>query len=157
MSVLSRPQALPTHTQLAALLDGADDALLLLDSRRRVSFCNRAAMRLWGCEPGQDALAALVRLAEPASSELHAALGAVAGEGRWHARLADGRRLELLLASAPGGGRSLRARPEADEPLVPRAGPAATSELVRLLWDAPQPLTVQDTDFRIVAANRAYC
>jgi PAS domain S-box-containing protein len=157
MSVLSRPQALPTHTQLAALLDGTDDALLLLDNRRRVSFCNRAAMRLWGCEPGQDAHAALSRLAEPASSELHAALGAVAGEGRWHARLADGRRLELLLASAPGGGRSLRARSEADEAIMPRAGPAATSELVRLLWDAPQPLTVQDTEFRIVAANRAYC
>lgn len=157
MSVLSRPQALPTHTQLAALLDGTDDALLLLDNRRRVSFCNRAAMRLWGCEPGQDAHAALARLAEPTNSELHAALGAVAGEGRWHARLADGRRLELLLASAPGGGRSLRARPEADEAVVPRAGPAATSELVRLLWDAPQPLTVQDSDFRIVAANRAYC
>jgi PAS domain S-box-containing protein len=157
MSVLSRPQALPTHTQLAALLDGTDDALLLLDNRRRVSFCNRAAMRLWGCEPGQDAHAALTRLAEPTSSELHAALGAVAGDGRWHARLADGRRLELLLAATPGGGRSLRARPEADEAIVPRAGPAATSELVRLLWDAPQPLTVQDTDFRIVAANRAYC
>jgi PAS domain S-box-containing protein len=157
MSVLSRPQALPTHTQLAALLDGTDDALLLLDNRRRVSFCNRAAMRLWGCEPGQDAHAALARLAEPASSELHAALGAVAGEGRWHARLADGRRVELLLAAAPGGGRSLRARPEADEAIAPRAGPAATSEVVRLLWDAPQPLTVQDTDFRIVAANRAYC
>jgi PAS domain S-box-containing protein len=157
MSVLSRPQALPTHTQLAALLDGTDDALLLLDNRRRVSFCNRAAMRLWGCEPGQDAHAALARLAEPASSELHAALGAVAGDGRWHARLADGRRLELLLAAAPGGCRSLRARPEADEAITPRAGPAATSELVRLMWDAPQPLTVQDTDFRIVAANRAYC
>ena len=157
MSVLSRPQALPTHTQLAALLDGTDDALLLLDTRRRVSFCNRAAMRLWGCEPGQDAAAALARLAEPANSELQAALGAGAGEGRWHARLGDGRRLELRLASAPGGGRSLRARPEPDDALVPRAGPAATSELVRLLWDAPQPLTVQDADFRIVAANRAYC
>lgn len=157
MSVLSRPQALPTHTQLAALLDGTDDALLLLDNRRRVSFCNRAAMRLWGCEPGQDAHAALARLAEPASSELHAALGAVAGEGRWHARLADGRRVELLLSAAPGACRSLRARPEADEAITPRAGPAATSEVVRLLWDAPQPLTVQDTDFRIVAANRAYC
>lgn len=157
MSVLSRPQALPTHTQLSALLDGTDDALLLLDNRRRVSFCNRAAMRLWGCEPGQDAQAALARLAEPVASELQAAMGAVAGEGRWHARLADGRRVDMLLAAAPGGGRSIRARPEADEAIVPRAGPAATSELVRLLWDAPQPLTVQDTEFRIVAANRAYC
>lgn len=157
MSVLSRPQALPTHTQLTALLDGTEEALLLFDNRRRVSFCNRAAMRTWGCEPGQDAGPALARLAEPAHSELIAALGAVAGEGRWHAQLVDGRRIELTLGSAPGGARSLRARPESDEPTAPRAGPAATSEVVRLLWDAPQPLTVQDTQFRLVAANRAYC
>jgi PAS domain S-box-containing protein len=157
MSVLSRPQALPTHTQLAALLDGTDDALLLVDTRRRIGFCNRAAMRLWGCEPGQDAAAGLSRLAEPARSELLAALGTVAGEGRWHARLADGRRIELWMAMAPGGGRSLRARLDTDEGMTAQAGPAVTSELVRLLWDAPQPLTVQDTEFRLVAANRAYC
>jgi PAS domain S-box-containing protein len=157
MSVLTRPQALPTHTQLTALLDGTDDALLLFDNRRRVSFCNRAAMRTWGCEPGQDAGPALARLAEPAHSELIAAMGAVAGEGRWHAQLIDGRRVDLLLTAAPGGSRCVRLRMEQDEPAVPPAGPDATSELVRLMWDAPQPLTVQDTQFRIVAANRAYC
>ncbi|NRF70341.1 PAS domain S-box protein [Aquincola sp. S2] len=157
MSVLSRPQALPTHSQLTALLDGTEDALLLFDNRRRVSFCNRAAMRTWGCEPGQDAEPALARLAEPAHSELIAALGAVSGEGHWHAQLVDGRRLHLALTMAPGGGRCLRALPETEQAAAPRADPAATSELVRLLWDAPQPLTVQDTQFRVVAANRAYC
>jgi PAS domain S-box-containing protein len=157
MSVLSRPQALPTHSQLTALLDGTDDALLLFDNRRRVSFCNHSAMRTLGCEPGQDAELALSRLAEPARSELVAALGAVAGEGHWHVQLLDGRRLRLTLSMAPGAGRCLRAQPELEQQAAPRADPGSTSEIVRLLWDAPQPLTVQDTDFRIVAANRAYC
>ncbi|WP_284620201.1 PAS domain S-box protein [Aquabacterium humicola] len=157
MSVLSRPQALPTHSQLTALLDGTDDALLLFDNRRRVSFCNHAAMRTLGCEPGQDAEPALARLVEPGRSELIAALGAVAGEGHWHAQLLDGRHLRLTLSMAPGAGRCLRAQPEDEQAAVPRADPGATSEIVRLMWDAPQPLTVQDTDFRIVAANRAYC
>ena len=35
-----------------------------------------------------------------------------------------------------------------------RANIALRVPYKRLLWDAPQPLTVQDTDFRIVAANR---
>jgi PAS domain S-box-containing protein len=38
-----------------------------------------------------------------------------------------------------------------------RLDPRATAELVDLLWDTPQAVTVQDARFRVVAANRAYC
>src|SRR3990167_9456938 len=39
---------------------------------------------------------------------------------------------------------------------MPPLAPGATSELVKLLWDSPQPLTVQDTELVCVAANRAF-
>jgi PAS domain S-box-containing protein len=159
MSVLSRPPALPSHAQLAALLEGSDEPMMLFDGRRRISWCNPAATRELGCEPGQEASAALSQLAEPERSGIIAALSAVAGEGRWLARLSDGRPLRLLMAVAPGGARLLRAQAASAPPAlteVPLA-PAATSEIVKLLWDAPQPMTVQSTDFRMVAVNRAYC
>ena len=38
-----------------------------------------------------------------------------------------------------------------------RLDPRATAELVDLLWDTPQAITVQDARFRLVAANRSYC
>ena len=54
------PSALqPSRAALAALLDGIDDALLLVDDVGNLSFCNRAAMRRLGAEPGRglDAIA----------------------------------------------------------------------------------------------------
>ncbi|WP_395698989.1 PAS domain S-box protein [Aquabacterium sp.] len=157
MSVLSRPQAMPSHAQLAALLDSIDDPIILFDNRRRVSWCNHSAVRMLGCEAGQDALPALSQVAEPERAGLIAALSAVAGEGHWQARLSDGRPLLLVMSVVPGGGRMLRARPGPAAAQEPPPPSRATSEIVRLLWDAPQPMTVQSADFRIVAANRAYC
>lgn len=43
---------LPSLAGMAALLDGVDDALLLIDEVGNLGFCNRAAMRLLGAEPG---------------------------------------------------------------------------------------------------------
>ena len=87
-----------------------------------------------------------------------AALSAVSGEGHWQARLSDGKPLHLVLSVVSGGGRMLRARAGAGSASAdPQLPPGATSEVVKLLWDAPQPMTAQTTDFRIVAANRAYC
>ncbi|MBI5256487.1 MAG: PAS domain S-box protein [Burkholderiales bacterium] len=161
MSVLSRSQALPSNAQLSALLDALDEPVLLFDGRRRVSYCNPAAMRLLGCEPGQDAQAALAQVAEPERGSLVAALSAVAGEGRWQARLSDGQALPCVMSVVSGGARMLRVR---GAPAAASSGatearlpPAATSEVVRLLWDSPQPMTVQNTEFQIVAANRAFC
>ncbi|HSW07532.1 PAS domain S-box protein [Aquabacterium sp.] len=158
MSVLSRPQAMPSHAQLTALLDGIDDPILLFDNRRRVSYCNHMAMRVLGCEPGQDAAPALSQIAEPERANLLVALTAVSGEGRWQVRLSDGKPLQLVLSVVTGGGRMLRARVGTGRAAIEsQLPPGATSDVVKLLWDAPQPMTVQTSDFRIVAANRAYC
>ncbi|MBI3367586.1 MAG: PAS domain S-box protein, partial [Burkholderiales bacterium] len=159
MSVLSRPSA-PNPAQLTALLDSAEEALVLVDARARVGYCNHAAMRLLGCEPGQSIEAALSRLAEPGRHAVLQALAetATTAERPFAATLLDGLVLRLVLTPGTGGQRLLRARTDTAPaaPRLPPLGPGATGELVRLLWDLPQPLTLQSSDFRIVAANRAY-
>ena len=63
MSLLPRPATLPSNAQLSALLDGVDDALLLLvDQRQRISYRNPVAQRLLGCEAGQTLEQALAWL-----------------------------------------------------------------------------------------------
>ncbi len=153
---------------MAALLDGVDDALLLIDEVGNLGFCNRAAMRLLGAEPGQG----LVRL--------EAALGPQAGA--WlrarrqdpeparrdlDARLADGRGVRLsawrearqlalrvlLLPGAAAAAAGAGARAEVAElPLAP--GP--TQQVLALLWASPFPATLQDAQHRLVAVNDAY-
>ena len=87
MSVLARATAAPTHAQLGALLDSADEALVMVDGRRRVAYSNRAATRLLGCESGQGLDVALSRLAEPARSQLFDALAQPVASNWQHAGL----------------------------------------------------------------------
>ncbi len=161
MSLLPRQVTLPSNAQLSALLDGVEQALLLLDARQRVSFCNRTARQLLGCEAGQ-ALDAVLRWLHPASrSALTQALAAGQAGAALSLMLvggpAQGRQLGFELSRSPGSGWALRADLAAPTPAMPPLASGATSELVRLLWDSPQPLLVQDTDFIVVAANRAFC
>ncbi len=160
MPLLPRHATLPSNAQLAALLDGVDEVLLLLDARQRVSFCNRAAQQLLGCEPGQPLDRALAGLTEPARNTVRAALLAPPGGGPLTLQLvrgpAAGRQLPFTLSRGATSGWVLRAPIEAPAPPAPPLAAGATSDLVRLLWDSPQPLTVQDTDFVVVAANRAF-
>ena len=160
MSLLPRQVTLPSNAQLSALLDGVEQALLLLDARQRVSFCNRTARQMLGCEAGQ-ALDAVLRWLHPASrSALTQALAAGQAGAELSLLLvggpAQGRQLGFELSRSPGSGWALRADLAAPTPAMPPLAPGATSELVRLLWDSPQPLLVQDTDFIVVAANRAF-
>ena len=158
MSLLSRHASPPSNAQLTALLDGVDELLLLLDARQRVSLCNRAAQRLLGCEPGQAPDAAFAQL-DPASRQaLLAALRAGQPSQRLALRI-DGQALPLsaTLARAAGTGWTLRAPLSPPSPALPRLAPGATTELVHLLWDSPQPLLVQDASFVVVGANRALC
>ncbi len=164
MSLLPRPATLPSNAQLSALLDGVDDVLLLLlDARLRVSYRNPAAQRVLGCEAGQPVDQALAWLDEVSRAALQRALAQ--GPGSEPAEpltlaLAEGplrgRQLPLVLQRGAGGGWALRAPASPPPPPQPPLAASATSELVRLLWDSPQPLTVQDRQFVIVAANRAY-
>jgi len=158
MPLLPRHATLPSNAQLSALLDGVDEVLLLLDARQRVSYCNPAAQRLLGCETGQPVDAALARLTAPSREALLAAMRPSAPRGEPPAQLQidGGPRLPLTLARSHGSGWMLRAPAQPPPPAMPPLAAGATSELVKLLWDSPQPLTVQDTDFVIVAANRAF-
>lgn len=158
MPLLPRHATLPSNAQLSALLDGVDEALLLLDARQRVSYCNPAAQALLDCETGQGVDSAFAGTDAASRQALLTALAAGPGErgGQTLAlRLDGGRTLALSLARGPGSGWLLRA-PAQPPTLLPPLAPGATSELVRLLWDAPQPLIVLDAGFVVVAANRAF-
>ena len=163
MSLLPRPATLPSNVQLSALLDGVDSLLLLLDARGRVSYRNPAAQQLLGCEAGQPAAAALARLDPAQRTTLLAAMAAgKAPQPMLPLHIQHGagpvQLLAALLQRGPGGGWILRSSaPAVPAPLqvLPLAA-SATSELIRLLWDTPQALTVQDTRFITVAANRAF-
>ena len=161
MSLLPRPVTLPSNAQLSALLDGVDEVLVLVDARQRVSFRNQAAQRLLGCEPGQGLEAVLARFDEPARLALRHAFESNAGAAQaLPSRLAlgplAGHTLPVSLGRGAGHAWVLRAPSTPPPPVMPPLAAGATSELVRLLWDSPQPLTVQDTAFNIVAANRAF-
>ena len=163
MSLLPRSATLPSNAQLSALLDGVDDVLLLLlDARGRVSYRNPAAQRLLGCEAGQTVDQAMAWLDGGSRASLQRALaGGANGDPLCIALvLADGplqgRQLPLTLQRGAGGSWALRAPAAPPPPPQPPLAAGATSELVRLLWESPQPLTVQNRQFVIVAANRAY-
>ena len=161
MSLLPRPVTLPSNAQLSALLDGVDELLLLLlDARLRVSYRNLAAQRLLGCEPGQPLDAVLARVDDNSARALKQALTAGQAPAALNLVLIDGpargQCLPLTLSRSAGSGWVLRAPASPPPPAMPPLAPGATSELVKLLWDSPQPLTVQDTDFVVVAANRAF-
>lgn len=161
MSLLPRSATLPSNAQLSALLDGVDDTLLLLvDLRQRISYRNPVAHRLLGCEAGQLVDQAMAWLDVASRAALHQALAQAHTTVPIPVTLADGpwrgRALVFTLSRGGGGGWALRAPAQPPAPLQPPLAASATSELVRLLWDSPQPLTVQDRQFIIVAANRAY-
>ena len=161
MSLLPRHATLPSNAQLSNLLDGVDEILLLLDARLRLSYCNRAAQRLLGCAPGQAADRALAGLDAASRRAVLAVLKVAPGAAAPLASTLtlsrdDGSTLRLAVARGAAGSWVMRGPAG---PLQPAAAPlaaAATSELIRLLWDTPQPLTVQDADFVTVAANRAF-
>ena len=156
MPLLARHANPPSNAQLTALLDDVDEVLLLLDARQRLSYCNRAAARLLGCEPGQLAQAALGRVDSDSQARLLEFLQAGRSGGALDLRLDNGPRLPFRLTRSGAGGWVLRGPCQPALSPLPPLGAGATSELVRLMWDTPQPLLVQDTGFVIIAANRAF-
>ncbi len=160
MSLLPRQVTLPSNAQLSALLDGVDELLLLLDARQRVSFCNRTARQLLGCEPGQPLESVQRWLGQASAEALSQALAAGRHGGALKLALVDGpargRQLACVLSRSPGSGWALRAPAASPPPAMPPLDAGATSELVRLLWESSQALLVQDTAFVLVAANRAF-
>ncbi len=156
MPLLTRHATLPSHAQLSALLDDVDELLLLLDGRGRLSWCNRAAARLLDCVPGQALDAVLARADAASRGRLLAAVDGGGAGGPVTLRLSAGPSLPLVLSRQGAGGWLLRGPTEPPLPVLPPLTSGATTELVRLLWDSPLPLLVQNVSFAIVAANRAF-
>jgi PAS domain S-box-containing protein len=165
MSIRSVPaltptSALPTRAALASLLDGIDEPLLLFDDLGRASFCNRAAMRLLGAEPGQPVRQLGAVLGEQGAAWLLAQLNeAASGPRQQQITLADQRAARLECWNI-GRDLALRLQLEAPAPPLPAAlppvEPGPTLEMLRMLWASPFPATLQDAQFRLVAVNDAY-
>ena len=156
---LSAP--LPGRAALAALLDGVDEPLLLFDDLGRLSFCNRAAMRALGAEPGLDAAMLAPVLGQPAADWLRQRFGDGTTDAAPTLRitLPDGRGAVL---SAWRVARDLALRlhfetaVDVQPPALPDVGAGPTLEMLRMLWASPFPATLQDAQFRLVAVNDAY-
>ena len=159
MSVELPPSA-PSRSALAALLDGAEEALLLFDDLGQLCFCNRAAMRLLRAEPGMAAAQMVDVLGPDGTNWLQACLRSKDTE-RFDAKvtLAGGHTLQL---AAWRVARDLAVRVQsgpaapAEGFSLPAVGTGPNLEMLRMLWASPFPATLQDANFRLVAVNEAY-
>ena len=151
---------LPSRAALASLLDSIDEPLLLFDDLGRLNFCNRAAMRSLGAEPGLSPAQLAAVLGASAANWLAACLRQpVAGPRTQRVAMGDGRQAELAAWSV-GRDLALRVQLQAPVATAPTAlsaiGPGATLEMLRMLWASPFPATLQDAQFRLLAVNDAY-
>ena len=151
---------LPSRAALATLLDGVDEPLLLFDDIGSLSFCNRAAMRLLGAEPGLSAAQLDTMLGETGAAWLRMRLqDATQAPQSTRVALGDARSAQL---SCWRVGRDLALRVQLQaastplSPSLPAVGPGPTLEMLRMLWASPFPATLQDAGFRLVAVNDAY-
>ncbi len=151
---------MPSRAALAALLDGAEEALLLFDDLGQLAFCNQAAMRRLRAEPGQDAAQLSSALGADATNWLQACLR-VRATPRFETRCAGADGVTLTLSAwRVGRDLALRVVAGAPEPAAaasfPAVGEGPNLEMLRMLWASPFPATLQDTAFRLVAVNEAY-
>jgi len=151
-----RPESRLPLAAWLPVLDGLDDAVLLLEPGGSVGFANRAALRLVPGVVGHRPEALAPWLGEAASAWLQAAQAGAA------------RAAEPPLASLPDGGQATLGWRRLDSgegvlQLKPAAAPAVTppaahvgEQALRIVWDAPFPACLQDERFRIVDLNPAY-
>ena len=164
-SLPADPALLPPAALLSALLDDDPSAVLWFDASGHIGHCNRAAMRLLGCQPGQAAAPALAVLGAPAAVWLGGALKGAKGRFERLLTLAGGRRWRAAVWSL-GGGRAVRlqplpggvavvAPPELAAPALPTLA-APLRDMLALLWASPFAATLQDAEFRLVDVNDAF-
>ncbi|MGL4809042.1 MAG: PAS domain-containing protein, partial [Giesbergeria sp.] len=130
---------------------------MLCDDLGRLSFCNRAAMRALGVEAGLDGVQLAALLGPQGAAWLAAGLREPALEPRsLRVRLGDAREATLYSWHT---GRDLTLQVQLRAPQqaeLPAVEPGPTLEMLRMLWASPFPATLQDANFRLVAANDAY-
>lgn len=143
---------------LAGLLDEVPEALVWFDGGQVIGWCNAAALRTYGCEPGQDA-GALAPVLGPAGR--HWLADALASGERRETLLQDddGRLLRLSLRPLAGGA-VFRTAPQ-PAPVAPSGPPSAAAsararEALAALWSSPFPVMLQDARFVTLDVNDAF-
>ncbi len=144
-------------------LDLLTDAVLVIDTRSRVTFANTAALRFLPCDAGTPIAQLQTTLGDPAVRWLqHAALGAPEGSPP-PIVLPDGRHIAFRWLRLDGKHGVVRfdVKPTVVTSALPTAPEVASAasavrETIRLFWDSPFPVTLQDAGFRIVDVNDAF-
>jgi PAS domain S-box-containing protein len=166
-----RPGALPAG--LLRLLDGLPEPVLVLSDDGRVAHANGMAMRWLGVEAG-SLLPQWRDVFGPDGLDWVARqmAGVPPGGPAPLIELANQRRVMLTWQSLWGGWSVLRLAWQGGPGPVdtqfdrgPDTSPSGLSrgvlsrssgDLIRLFWDSPFPVTLQDGDFRLVEVNPAY-
>ena len=166
MSLLTTPKARRAGglevSHWHGFFDVLSDAVVVLDAEPRVIFANIAALRLLPCDAGTpiDDLAAVLGLAA-VDWLRRACQGASAAGPAPPVRLPDGRTVALAWRRLDAAHSALRLQPAAaaHEPAVPRLVHDLSDSLrdaLRVFWESPFPVLLQDAQRRIVDVNPAY-
>jgi len=138
----------------AELLDELADPLLWFDERLRAVGANAAARRLLDVHEAAGARTLLAPLGDRVAD--------------WFASADRGRRVQAVVEGGDGavlrctawpveGGHALRIQALAPAPPTRGTGGApGGSELLRMVWAAPFPALLQDTQHRVVDVNEAF-
>ncbi|MCO5123128.1 MAG: PAS domain S-box protein [Rhizobacter sp.] len=159
---MNRPESVAGAPLLLPFLDLLSDAVLVLDAQARLQFVNPAAQRLLGCGAGARLDQLQPMLGDRALHWLRGALaGRAGGDQEQPFTRPDGGRLSLALRPIDARQWALRLRLEAapEDDLPAAARPmlhAASSDLLRLVWDAPFPAVLLGPDGRLLDANPAF-
>ncbi len=168
MSTLLRSQApWANASALLELFDHLSEPVLVFDPYGAVSFANQAAMRWLGCEPGQliDSLGGV--LGEASCLWVRqAVIGHRPTQPLPDARLRDGRLVALTWQQLGAGHSALHVAGVTVSPdhstAVGTTGPRwpvsaeVVNQLLKVLWDAPFPVSLLDSGFRVIDGNAAW-
>ena len=144
-----------------AFFDALTEAVLVLDAEPRVVFANIAALRLLPCDAGTPIGDLAGALGAAAVEALRRAChGEPPGGAMPAARLPDGRAVALTWRRLDATHSALRLQPAAVvEPALPAPAHAMSNglrDVLRVFWESPFPVLLQDERRGIVDANPAY-
>ena len=159
-----RPRCCLRARRWPRLLDGVDEPLLLFDDLGRLSFGNRAAMRLLGAEPGLVGGAAGRRCWAPSAVRPGCARGCATpapAPQSPRVTLADARRARSCRAGASARDLALRVQLEAPRrqpPAVAAGGRGRARRWRCCACSGPRPSRprCRTPSFRLVEVNDAY-
>ncbi len=143
-----------------AFFDTLTEAVLVLDAEPRVVFANIAALRLMPCDAGTPIGDLAGALGTAAVQALRRACDGSQPAALPAGRLPDGRGVVLTWRRLDATHSALRLQPAAMlEPALPAPAHAMSNglrDVLRVFWESPFPVLLQDERRAIVDANPAY-